>query len=412
MNLSNARSRSPQFVLSFLPFTLFFPVGVVYFGVLIFLLGLIASGDYRKKILTVRKNPLFFPVLSLSVVSTFAALFLERPDGEFWSGYAHYQIYLFLLLFMSVGKGDWQRRAMTVFLAGAVYGATLFYLNQLSLLPNIQPFSSYVVYSGNKSILLGILLGIAAGWMLYELTALHERRWLWTRIAVLIYVVIALLFFTRTRTASLIFGLLCTLIFFKHMTFSWRSAAWLVSIVLIISITWQSASGLRLRVMNTVNDVTIFVQGGQVSSQGIRLDIYRTTAQIIAEKPLTGHGIGTWLSEYQTREKDSQIAEHTTPHNDYLLYCAEIGLIGLVALFWIWITQLLVAWRIGGDHGMLLGMLSLAVITAGMFNAVLRDALFGMPFMILLAIPLAGVAKLSNQTTERSENSAVTPRAK
>ena len=412
MNLSNARSRFPQFVLSFLPLTLFFPVGVVYFGVLLFLLALIASGDYRKKILTIRESPLFFPVLSLSVVSTFAALFLERPVGEFWSGYAHYQIYLLLLLFMCIGKGDWQRRAITIFLAGAVYGATLFYLNQLSLLPNIQPFSSYVVYSGNKSILLGILLGIAAGWMLYELTSLQERRWLWLRIAALIYVVIALLFFTRTRTASLIFGLLCTLIFLKHMTFSWRSAAWLVSIVLIIFISWQSASGLRLRVMNTVNDVTIFIQGGQVSSQGIRLDMYRTTAQIIAEKPLTGHGIGTWLSEYQTREKGSQIAEHTTPHNDYLLYCTEIGLIGLAALFWIWITQLLVAWRIGGDHGMLLGMLSVAVMTTGMFNAALRDSLFGMPFMILLAIPLAGIAKLSKPTTERSENSAVTSRAK
>ena len=412
MNLSNARSRFPQFVLSFLPLTLFFPVGVVYFGVLLFLLALIASGDYRKKILTIRESPLFFPVLSLSVVSTFAALFLERPVGEFWSGYAHYQIYLLLLLFMCIGKGDWQRRAITIFLAGAVYGATLFYLNQLSLLPNIQPFSSYVVYSGNKSILLGILLGIAAGWMLYELTSLQERRWLWLRIAALIYVVIALLFFTRTRTASLIFGLLCTLIFLKHMTFSWRSAAWLVSIVLIIFISWQSASRLRLRVMNTVNDVTIFIQGGQVSSQGIRLDMYRTTAQIIAEKPLTGHGIGTWLSEYQTREKGSQIAEHTTPHNDYLLYCTEIGLIGLAALFWIWITQLLVAWRIGGDHGMLLGMLSVAVMTTGMFNAALRDSLFGMPFMILLAIPLAGIAKLSKPTTERSENSAVTSRAK
>lgn len=411
MNLSNARSRFPQFVLSFLPLTLFFPVGVVYFGVLLFLLALIASGDYRKKILTIRESPLFFPVLSLSVVSTFAALFLERPVGEFWSGYAHYQIYLFLLLFMCIGKGDWQRRAITIFLAGAVYGATLFYLNQLSLLPNIQPFSSYVVYSGNKSILLGILLGIAAGWMLYELTSLQERRWLWLRIAALIYVVIALLFFTRTRTASLIFGLLCTLIFLKHMTFSWRSAAWLVSIVLIIFISWQSASGLRLRVMNTVNDVTIFIQGGQVSSQGIRLDMYRTTAQIIAEKPLTGHGIGTWLSEYQTRENGSRIAEHTTPHNDYLLYCTEIGLIGLAALFWIWITQLLVAWRIGGDHGMLLGMLSVAVMTTGMFNAALRDSLFGMPFMILLAIPLAGIAKLSKPTTERSENSAVTSRA-
>ncbi len=44
---------------------------------------------------------------------------------------------------------------------------------------------------------------------------------------------------------------------------------------------------------------------------------------------------------------------------------------------------------------MLLGMLGVAVIVGGMFNAILRDLVFGMPFMILLAIPLAGVARNS-----------------
>lgn len=82
-----------------------------------------------------------------------------------------------------------------------------------------------------------------------------------------------------------------------------------------------------------------------------------------------------------------------TPHNDYLFYAAEIGLIGLAALLWIWLIQLTVAWKIGGAPGMWLGMLGVAILGGGMFNAILRDAVFGMPFMILLAIPLAGVTR-------------------
>jgi hypothetical protein len=42
---------------------------------------------------------------------------------------------------------------------------------------------------------------------------------------------------------------------------------------------------------------------------------------------------------------------------------------------------------------MWLGMLGVAIMVGGMFNAALRDAVFGMPFMILLAIPLAGVTR-------------------
>jgi O-antigen ligase len=42
-------------------------------------------------------------------------------------------------------------------------------------------------------------------------------------------------------------------------------------------------------------------------------------------------------------------------------------------------------------------MLGATMMLTGLFNAALRDALFGMAFMILLAIPLAGVQKQQAQ---------------
>jgi O-antigen ligase len=90
----------------------------------------------------------------------------------------------------------------------------------------------------------------------------------------------------------------------------------------------------------------------------------------------------------------------TTPHNDYLLYATELGALGVAALFWIWITQLGVARQMSKsaqrgqtERAMLLAMLGVAMMVGGMFNAILRDGVFGMAFMILLAIPLAGVER-------------------
>ncbi len=393
MNTVFRRDTLPQTILSVLPMTLFFPVGIIYTGVLLFLLSLLFAGDYRTKWQTAKSNPLFWPVLVMFIVTCLSALIVGRPQSGFWNGFAHYQIYIFLLFFVSVGAGDWQRRAVTVFFIGAIYAATLYYLNLFEVLPEISPFNSYVAYVGNKSILLGILLAIAAAWMLYEMTALSDRRWLWLRIIAFLYVVIALFLLTKTRSASLIFVLLCGFIFLKHFSFSRRGGLWLLGFLLLLGVAWQSASDLRTRVMGTIKDISTFSQGEKISGDGNRLDMYSITSEIISERPLLGHGIATWAPLYEVRAQGLSTAGMVTPHNDYLLYAAEIGLIGLAVLLWTWGVQLAVAWKIGGEHGMLLGMLGVAVIVGGMFNAILRDLVFGMPFMILLAIPLAGVVR-------------------
>lgn len=393
MNSVFRRNLSPQTVLSFLPLTLFFPVGIIYTGIFFFLFSLLYSGDYRTKWLTVKANPLFWPIIGLSAITCCAALLLERPQDSFWSGFAHYQIYIVLLFFISVGSGDWQKRAVTVFFVGAFYAATLYYFNLLQILPKMGIFTNFLVYRGNKSILLGILLAIAAGWMLYEMASLADRRWLWLMVPAFLYVVIALLFLAKSRTASLIFVLLCLLFILKYLTMSWRSVLWMLVLVFMFAVVWLSASDLRLRVIGTLDDINAFSQGQQISDDGIRLEMYSVTSKIIAEKPWTGHGIATFSSQYKKYSKGLPSEGTRTPHNDYLFYAAEIGLIGLAALLWIWLTQLTVAWKIGGAPGMWLGMLGVAIMVGGMFNAALRDAVFGMPFMILLAIPLAGVTR-------------------
>ncbi len=393
MNSVFRRNLLPQTVLSFLPLTLFFPVGIIYTGIFLFLFSLLYSGDYRTKWLTVKASPLFWPIIGLSAITCCAAILLERPQDSFWSGFAHYQIYIVLLFFISVGSGDWQKRAVTVFFVGAFYAATLYYLNLLQILPKMGVFANFLFYRGNKSILLGILLAIAAGWMLYEMASLADRRWLWLRVPAFLYVVIALLFFAKSRTASLIFILLCLMFFLKYLTMSWRSVLWMLGLVLMFAVAWLSASDLRLRVIGTVDDINAFSQGQHISDDGIRLEMYSVTSKIIAEKPWMGHGIATFSSRYKKYSEGLPSNGTRTPHNDYLFYAAEIGLIGLAALLWIWLTQLTVAWKIGGAHGMWLGMLGGAIMVGGMFNAVLRDAVFGLPFMILLAIPLAGVTR-------------------
>lgn len=388
MNLFNSNETKAQFILSLLPITLFFPIGIGYTGITLFLLAWLLGGHYGDKWQAIKDSPMFLPVMGLLVVTCGAGLFLDRPVG-FWKAFMHYQIYLFLLVFISVGAGRWQQRALNVFFAGAVLAATLFYLSRLQLLPKWTLFQNYIDYAGNKSILLGILLGIAGGWMLNEICAKRDHKLL--RIVAFLYIAAALLFLAKTRTGSLIFVFGCALVVLRYMTFSWRSVLLLIGTVAVIGVAWQTASGFRERLVGTAHDIKAFVDGGKISADGIRLEMYRLTSEIIEEHPIVGSGIGTWAVKYPEKAKGLESESMATPHNDYLLYTAEIGVIGVAALLWIWLTQLIVAVRIGGENGVRLFTIGVAIMFGGMVNAILRDALFGIAFMVLLAIPLAGI---------------------
>jgi O-antigen ligase len=433
----NWRQRLPERVVVWLPLTLFFPVGLMYAGLLVFLFALLASGGFSQKWQNVKRSPMLLPICVLSAISVIAALMHDSPAGEFWSAFAHYQTYLFLLPFLALGTGTqqtqwaWQEKAQAIFFAGAVIASALFYLNALKLLPKVTGFKSYVEYNGNKSILLAVLLAVAAGWMISDWRwKKHQRHTYVVRGLALAFVVSALFLLAKSRTASLCLMVLCLLMLFRHFDFSLRKCVAAIAVLALMlgalfgmaqlppRVTcfanemsevyhMNPASVIYTRAVCTVHQVRDFQAGKQVSEDGMRLEIFKNTSDVILQNPITGHGIGNWLPLYQAKARGQASETMTTPHNDYLLYATELGLVGLAALLWIWVTQLGTASRmVGTSHyarAMPLFMLTMTMIIGGMFNAILRDAVFGLAFMILLAIPLAGVEKSDHKNMKQHE---------
>lgn len=74
----------------------------------------------------------------------------------------------------------------------------------------------------------------------------------------------------------------------------------------------------------------------------IRPLIWKSTARMILDRPLTGHGIGTFalayprfrLSEYFAHPKAANLTEHA--HNELLEVAAEQGIPGLISLLAVW----------------------------------------------------------------------------
>jgi O-antigen ligase len=379
-----------QSLMTAMPFLLFFPVGVMYAGLSLFMIAWLAGGDFRGKWHVARNNALFKPLLIMLSVLAFNMIFLSQGNERRWTALVHYLIFFFLLLFMSLGAGEWQTRAKKVFFAGALYGASVYYLAHLGLLPDWRIFKNYASYGGNKSIALGIFLSIAAAWMLNEAMAQVEKRLAWLGIAAYGYIGLAVLFLATTRTGMLLFFVLSLMVVIRHITLSLRGLALALSVVMVAGLAWQLSPQLRERTLVTIHAVQAFTKGEMGTGQGNRLQFVQKTGEMILEKPLLGHGIGSWLAQYPVRAQGLETSEMSTPHNDYLLYGAELGAVGLLALLGVFFSVLRMAWRSGGTRGMQLLVIGAAFVIGCAFNAILRDWKFGLPMVILLAVALTG----------------------
>lgn len=383
-----------QRLLAWFPLLLFLPQGVVNGGVLIYLVLLLFAGDWRARWSELRVHPLLPPALGMLVLCLLSGLLMGRAP-DFATGFVHYQDYLFLFLFLAAGPGKWQQQAVRNFYLAATIAAALLFLARAALLPHWGALAAYNKYSGNKSILIGILLALAACWMLAELVRNRPRdlKQNWKLILRWLFVVLAIVLVAKSRTAQLLLLLGSVGILLAALR-NWpqRLLALLACALLTVAVV-QAVPPIANRLAGTLSDVRAFASGGVVSSDGERLEMFRATTGLIAEKPLTGHGIGAWYPTYSERIQGTAAPLHSTPHNDYLLHLAELGVPGLLMLLWAFWVQAAQCRRVPADMAPRLAILSLAIPLAGLFNAILRDFAFALPFMYLLAIPLTGVRR-------------------
>jgi len=145
------------------------------------------------------------------------------------------------------------------------------------------------------------------------------------------------------------------------------------------------------------------------SSIGHRLYNWRTTPELIAEKPLIGHGLGAYHTEICRHLEKPEWCDtfRWHPHQQFLLFAANHGLIGL-ALYVALLTSLaVVAFRSQNTEAktLLFALLTMLVVDS-MINSPLfsaRTAEFYLYMMVLL---------VSMCNTPKCQRTTVCPLAK
>ena len=217
---------------------------------------------------------------------------------------------------------------------------------------------------------------MAFGALLFGVLAWKSsRRWArcgWAGAACL--AVSNVLLMVQGRTGYVVLAGLAMVAF--HMYFGWRGmVAAVIALSVIFSAAYQVSTSFRDRVDLVARGVAQW--NPQMSTyDGVteRMEFFYHTIEIIQDHPLVGAGTGGFAQAYAVHAKQAGVPIPTHPHNQYLLIMAQVGIVGLGLLLWLFVQQ----WRLtplAGDatYGLLARGLVVTIAIGCLFQPALND---------------------------------------
>jgi O-antigen ligase len=174
------------------------------------------------------------------------------------------------------------------------------------------------------------------------------------------------------RTTLVVVAVMVPILGFRE--FGWRGMlAAAAAACMLAAALWASSPYLRYRVTIVAQEVERYRTLNEPTSTGARLDFWQNSVESIARAPIVGHGTGS-VAE-QLRSVISPATGLPTigtvnPHNEILMVALQLGLIGTISLFAMWISHLLLFRGAG-----LVSWLGLVVVIENMVNCLANSHL-------------------------------------
>jgi O-antigen ligase len=166
-----------------------------------------------------------------------------------------------------------------------------------------------------------------------------------SQIAILVIGVLFLVnfaFTTSSRIALAVAPLLLLLLGWR--LFQWKGILLAVLLAVMVgSAMWFASPVLRDRVAQTIAETQEYRQTNKATSIGEHTAFLKESLAIIASAPIIGHGTGSIAEEFRrvTAGKTGVSATRTVnPHNQTFAVAIQLGLVGAMALWAMWIAHL------------------------------------------------------------------------
>ena len=336
-------------------------------------------------------------VLVMLAALALSAIYTSAPAAEALNDFAKYGKLLVIPLVLALVRT--RREAMLalgVYIAAQVFVLLTSYLLSMDLIlpwviePQAMRTSIGTVYSSylDQSIMTAGLGALA--WHLREEFPGRHGRKLAIGLVALCAVNVLFLLPGRSGHMALLVALALALYWLVPGAGKWAA---LVVPPLVLLAAMAASPQLRQRLTDVVAESNAYSRGDRaITSSGLRLNFWHRSMQSIQERPLLGHGVGSWNGEFTRLEGDRldpSFRNLRNPHQEYLMWGVQLGIAGIALLLAFLLALVRDAARF--QPGVRRATQSMVAMLAAvcLFNTVLFDALIGDYFCVLLGLLLA-----------------------
>lgn len=339
---------------------------------LLFTIAWLAEGRFREKWALLRDLRITSPLLVMSgIVLIWSTFSPAQAEGVIHTLKVYSKLPLVLMLITTLSDEHWRQRAWWAFLAAMLLTVVSTYANLVIDLPwshtrnqGLGKDHSVFLEHISQSLMTSVFVAFCVHQAI-EARA-YRRRWGW--IALVLIAVISMVFLVQARSGLVALAVSSAVLMAWHtprQKLLWIAGAALLATCLLIA----SSPLMRDRMALAYSEVVNY-KPYELTSLGARIDMWRFALTQSLEHPVTGTGAGTY------RELAAQHFGHCTwvcehPHNQYLFFSMEYGVLGLAAFIWLlWRVATTAIHSSNPDRVLLLTLLAILAV----------DSLFNVPF--------------------------------
>ena len=373
------------------------------------LVTLLAAGGYADHWRRWRAHPFALATLILFAVIFLGVSYSNAPFDEIRRSLTKYSRLLYApiaIAFLTDEK--WRRRALLAWIAAMLLTLALSYLHALWAFPLARAtreheqgdhyiFKHHITQNVMMSVF--AVAAFAEAWRLRiaalaagNHAALTRRFWFW--IAVAVAAAINVLFFVLGRAGYL--TLLVNLIMVALVAFvaarDRRLMLVAASFVTVAVLAAAESDSVQQRLHVAISEVESSQERGITTSIGQRLEYASKSIDLIRERPVLGWGTGSYAMEYCRIAKSQEWCKlgAYNPHNQFLFFAVQFGLLGLVALVAWLITAGLAIRRLPLPEKMLGFALLATLVVHSLLDSPLYIVTEGTWYPLMLGILAAG----------------------
>ena len=377
-------------------FALPFPVSLHTIPAALALVCWFASGDLGAKLRRPIESPVGIGALVLLALLALGMAYSSADAGESWAVFRKYAKLLYIPVMISMFHEPlWRRRALAAFGASLGLVLVLSYGKLLGAVPADWIYPNYVIAKTHilHSLLMALLLYLLLSW------ALRYPRWRWWCVVGMVAVAYNLFFMIPGRVGYVLFPVLLMVLLFERWRWRGLAGALGVGTALLLLVIGVSPV-VQERIATSTKEITLFEQaqarGGHVSdgnSLGLRLEHYYNTLRLIARHPVLGAGTGSWQREYRALVDDERAVVLSNTHNDYLMWAAQLGVVGLAIYVVFLFSQWRLSFRLDDESRVWAQGIVTMIVVAGAFNSSLLYSHEGKVYVALAGVLFAGLRR-------------------